>query len=89
MCNWFRLERSPAARLGPFFIPNPKKKSMTYTDNTPMPWGKHKGKKLANVPADYLLWLYDHDLKVGPLRAYIEENMDALKSEIGQKVMRK
>lgn len=28
-----------------------------YTDSTPMPFGKYDGKKLANVPASYLLWL--------------------------------
>lgn len=27
------------------------------TDNSPMPWGKHKGTAMANVPAHYLLWL--------------------------------
>ena len=26
------------------------------TDDSVMPWGKHKGEKLANVPAAYLLW---------------------------------
>lgn len=29
-------------------------------DESIMPFGKHKGEKLANVPADYLLWLYDN-----------------------------
>lgn len=29
------------------------------TDNSPMPFGKYKGTKLENVPASYLIWLYD------------------------------
>ena len=29
----------------------------SYTDETPMPWGKYKDKKLIDVPASYLLWL--------------------------------
>jgi hypothetical protein len=28
-------------------------------DNSIMPFGKHKGEKMANVPAGYLLWLYN------------------------------
>ena len=52
-----------------------------YTDQTPMPFGKHKGKCLANVPADYLLYLYDSGLDGGPLRRYIDDNLDALRIE--------
>jgi uncharacterized protein (DUF3820 family) len=26
------------------------------TDESLMPWGKHKGEKMANVPPEYLLW---------------------------------
>lgn len=29
------------------------------TDISLMPFGKHKGEKMANVPPEYLLWLYD------------------------------
>ena len=35
----------------------PKPKRVTYTDQTPMPWGVHKGIPLRDVPADYMLWL--------------------------------
>lgn len=47
-----------------------------------MPFGKHKGKKLANVPASYLLWLFDQDWIKPDMKLYINENMDALKIEI-------
>ena len=54
---------------------------MTYNDSTLMPYGEHTGTKLANVPADYLLWLYDKDKASAPLREYIEYNMDVLRQE--------
>ena len=28
-------------------------------DSSLMTWGKHRGKKRGDVPADYLLWFYD------------------------------
>lgn len=31
------------------------------TDNTRMPFGKHAGTPLADVPASYLLWFYEQD----------------------------
>ncbi len=52
-------------------------------DNTPMPFGEHKGKKLANVPADYLIWLYRKGTIIGLMR-YIEENEDVLLQESKQ-----
>lgn len=55
---------------------------VTYTDATPMPFGKHKGVALANVPADYLLWLHKDGCQNGALKTYIKENLDALKAEV-------
>jgi uncharacterized protein (DUF3820 family) len=55
-------------------------------DTDQMPFGKHKGKALANVPGDYFLWLYKGDLSKYPkLKAYIEDNMEILKKEAGTK----
>lgn len=48
-------------------------------DTDLMPWGIHKGKKMANVPASYLLWLYNNNKCSGEVKTYIEENMDVLK----------
>lgn len=48
-------------------------------DNSIMPFGKYKGVKLANVPASYLLWLYDNNKCFGELKKYIEENIDILR----------
>jgi hypothetical protein len=30
-----------------------------WTDATVMPWGEHKGKRLGELPASYLLWLFE------------------------------
>jgi len=55
------------------------------TDESIMPIGKHKGRKLANVPSEYLLWLYENGNIYGELKDYIRENLDVLKSEIEYK----
>jgi len=51
------------------------------TDNDEMPWGKHQGISMANVPADYLLWLYKENKCSDNVREYIKENLDVLKEE--------
>jgi len=53
---------------------------MKLTDDSPMPFGKeHYGKRMEDVPAQYLLWCYE---KIANLRAdvkaYIEDNMHVL-----------
>lgn len=32
-----------------------------FTDESIMPFGKHRGKPLGEVPADYLVWLLEQD----------------------------
>lgn len=51
------------------------------TDESPMPYGKHRGTKMGNVPADYLIWLFDNNKTTGQLTVYIHENMDSLEKE--------
>lgn len=51
-------------------------------DNSTMPFGIHKGKKMANVPDHYLKWLYDNKKCSGDVKAYIEDNADLLNIEI-------
>jgi len=55
---------------------------MELTDESLMPFGKFKGQKLIDVPARYLVWLYDNNKAFGVLKEYIRENMDALQLEI-------
>lgn len=51
------------------------------TDQDLMPFGKHKGEKMENVPASYLLWLRDQGVGHPGVKAYIEENLAALLKE--------
>ncbi len=49
-------------------------------DDSPMPWGEHKDKAMADVPERYLLYMYnERGLSPGPVKTYIEENMDVIK----------
>lgn len=58
------------------------------TDESPMPFGKHKEKKMANVPASYLLFLYNQNIGkkvwggMHDVMVYVNDNMDALKQEV-------
>ncbi|WP_372776487.1 putative quorum-sensing-regulated virulence factor [Mangrovibacterium sp.] len=53
-------------------------------DNSPMPFGIHKGKAMANVPDNYLIWLYKEGKCKGAVKAYIEDNADVLNLELEQ-----
>lgn len=57
---------------------------MQLTENSIMPYGKYKGKKMFNIPADYLLWLRENG-KCSPLvAAYIDDNSDKLKKQVAE-----
>lgn len=51
-------------------------------DNSIMPFGKYKGEKMIDVPADYLLWLYETMKATGELGAYLEDNLQVIKDQI-------
>jgi len=55
------------------------------TDKSIMPIGKYKGQKLANIPAEYLLWLLENGNTYGELKQYLIENKDVFESEINYK----
>lgn len=61
------------------------------TDTSPMPFGKHQGEKLANVPARYLLFIRENFTLHDNLKAYIDKNKDALEAEVkrANKAMRR
>lgn len=53
-----------------------------YTDDDLMPFGKHKGEPIQDVPVNYLHWLYQQKpLSDKRLQAYIETNLNVLKFE--------
>lgn len=54
-------------------------------DDDLMPSGKYANYPMIEVPADYLLWLYDNNKAWEPVKTYIEENMDVLKKEVNKK----
>ena len=47
-----------------------------------MPFGKYQGKKLIEVPAQYLLWLYNQGCDHPGLKHYLNDNLEALKKEV-------
>lgn len=51
-------------------------------DNSPMPFGMYEGIRMIDVPAAYLIWLYDNDKCNHEVRLYIEDCKDALYEEI-------
>lgn len=51
-------------------------------DKSKMPWGIHAGKKMANVPATYLIWLFENQKCGGDVLAYIRANESNLRQEI-------
>lgn len=51
-------------------------------DTDKMPFGKYKGKEMQEVPAEYLIFIYEEKKATPEVRAYIEENMHVLQEEI-------
>ena len=46
-------------------------------------FGKYKGMELDDIPASYLLWLYEKEIvKSGAIYDYIVKNMDGIKKQI-------
>lgn len=54
------------------------------TDSDPMPYGQHKGKRMIDVPAKDLLWLYHNNRCNFQVERYVLDNMDVLKKEAGE-----
>lgn len=55
---------------------------MSMTDESMMPFGKYKGRQLADVPAEYLYWLYDNNKCYGQLKWYIFDNLEVIKAQM-------
>jgi len=53
-----------------------------YTDDTIIDFGIHKGKPLSEVPDQYLLELYQTGKAFGDLKAYIIDNLEAIRANI-------
>lgn len=65
---------------------------MQFNDDTVMPWGKYKGKKLEDIPDDYFLGLWERLPAFKPgskarrenpgLFSYIESNLEAIRLNV-------
>lgn len=58
--------------------------NVVITDNTPMPFGKYRGKPMIDVPAHYLLWLFNQGCDHEGVKKYLIDNLDALNKEAGR-----
>ena len=52
------------------------------SDTCLMPWGKYEGVPMIDVPADYLLQMYDSNKCCQLVKNYITDNKDVLEFEI-------
>ena len=59
------------------------------TDSDIITFGIHVGKKLIDVPAKYLIFLFDNNKCNKELRAYIKDNMNVLRDEIRREEMKR
>lgn len=59
------------------------KEGLDTDDEYRMPFGKHKGECIGEVPASYLLWLAEQDWieKWGPVKKYIDKKYQQLEQE--------
>jgi hypothetical protein len=59
--------------------------SVQLTDQSPMPFGKFKGKPMADIEASYFHFLWTKwgmkNHKDSPVADYVRRNLDALKQE--------
>ena len=60
------------------------------TNYSKMPFGKHKGTPMIEIPPNYLLYLYSGDFPIheGDVRTYIESNLELLKSQVKAKSLK-
>lgn len=68
-------------------LPTPD--SATLDDLSPMPFGKHKGCPMQDVPASYLHYLWCNGInkqKEHPIHVYIKDRLNALKEEDPDKI---
>ena len=61
-------------------------------DDSLMPFGKHKGTKMKDVPADYLLWFFEEKSSAlsstlssqdETVLEYIDDNLEGVEEEAG------
>ena len=56
------------------------------TDEDPMPFGKHKGQRMADVPASYLAWLKDSNCQHPAVSGYIKNSWSEILTELPDRI---
>lgn len=51
-------------------------------DDSIMPWGKYEGYLMKNVPANYLIYMYENDKCDQQVKEYVLDNLDFLQMEV-------
>jgi uncharacterized protein (DUF3820 family) len=46
-----------------------------------MTYGKHKGTSFGNIPAEYLIWLYEAGKAYGFVKEYFEQNESTIRMQ--------
>lgn len=54
------------------------------TDTSIMPYGKHKGTAMINIPAKDLIWLYENNRCSQEVKEYILDNLEVLRLQVEQ-----
>lgn len=54
------------------------KEIVALTDNDLMPSGKHQGIRMEDVPAKYLMYIYDNNMCNQLVKNYINDNLDVI-----------
>lgn len=52
---------------------------VTIGDDHVIPFGKHKGKTMAEIPASYHLYMYKMDIYYGAYKHYVMDRLDKLR----------
>ena len=52
------------------------------TDTDKITFGIHKGKAMANIPASYLMFLWESKKATPEVLEYIKENLEVIKREV-------
>ena len=56
-------------------------KRFVLNDDSLMPWGVHIGLKMRDVPADYLLHMWDMNKCYGGVKDYIKANLEVIQAQ--------
>jgi uncharacterized protein (DUF3820 family) len=51
-------------------------------DDDSMPSGRYKGTLMKDVPAKYLMYIYENDMCSDRVKEYIESNLDVIKQQV-------